>query len=123
MTDLRINQFEIPSQNPETLSQFYRHLFGWDIERVPVPGFDYWHCKTGSGPGINGAITRPLFPQQTVTNYATVPDVDALINKAISLGAKVVVGKAPVPGMGWYTILQDPEGNPLGFWQNDKQAC
>jgi uncharacterized protein len=30
--------------------------------------------------------------------------------------------KAAVPGMGWFAILSDPEGNPFALWQSDKTA-
>ena len=28
----------------------------------------------------------------------------------------------PVPGMGWFAICRDTEGNPFGLWQNDPDA-
>jgi predicted enzyme related to lactoylglutathione lyase len=31
-------------------------------------------------------------------------------------------GKAPVPGMGWFAMLVDPQGNPFALWQSDKNA-
>ena len=30
--------------------------------------------------------------------------------------------KTPVPGMGYFAILSDPQGNPFGLWQTDRQA-
>jgi predicted enzyme related to lactoylglutathione lyase len=28
----------------------------------------------------------------------------------------------PVPGMGWFAQLNDPQGNPFGVWQTDMEA-
>ena len=28
----------------------------------------------------------------------------------------------PVPGMGWFSINKDSEGNEFGLWQNDPDA-
>jgi predicted enzyme related to lactoylglutathione lyase len=28
----------------------------------------------------------------------------------------------PVPGMGWFVICKDTQGNDFGLWQNDPSA-
>jgi len=28
----------------------------------------------------------------------------------------------PVPGMGWFSLCRDTEGNEFGLWQNDTDA-
>ena len=42
--------------------------------------------------------------------------------KAEELGGKVIVPKQPVPGMGWFSQVTDPQGNLLGIWQTDESA-
>jgi predicted enzyme related to lactoylglutathione lyase len=118
----RIVHFEVPADRPEGLAKFYAELLGWKVEKMPAPGFDYWVCRTGEGPGIDGAIMRRMVPQQTVTNYVGVEQMDAILARAQGLGAKVVVPKSPVAGIGWFAVALDPDGNPLGFWQDDKNA-
>jgi predicted enzyme related to lactoylglutathione lyase len=122
MANHRIVHFELPADQPEELVQFYRQLFGWQIQQVPIPGFEYWMCKTGDGPGIDGAITKRLLPQQAIINYVNVDQIEPGVEKARALGGKVIVPKTPVPGVGWFCVALDPEGNPLGFWQDDKSA-
>jgi predicted enzyme related to lactoylglutathione lyase len=122
MASHRVVHFEIPADQPEALVKFYTDLFGWKIHKAPIPGFEYWPCETGDGPGINGAIMKRAAPAQTVCNYVTVEQIDALIDKARSLGATIVVPKSPVAGMGWFAVAIDPQGNPFGFWQNDSAA-
>jgi predicted enzyme related to lactoylglutathione lyase len=118
----RVVHFELPGDEPEKLVQFYSDLLGWKIEKAPTPGFDYWMCKTGEGPGIDGGIMRRLDPKQTLTNYVSVDQIDSSVAKAQALGAIVVVTKKAVVGAGWFSVVIDPQGNPLGFWQEDKGA-
>jgi predicted enzyme related to lactoylglutathione lyase len=122
MASFRPIHFEIPADNPEKLTTFYSELFGWKIQKAPLPGFDYWLCDTGEGPGINGAILKKQHPQQGLINYLTVDNIDALLPKLTNLGGGVIVPRSPVPGMGWFCVAQDPQGNPIGFWQHDKNA-
>jgi predicted enzyme related to lactoylglutathione lyase len=30
--------------------------------------------------------------------------------------------RSPVPGMGWFAMLVDPQGNEFAMWQTDPQA-
>ena len=45
------------------------------------------------------------------------------LKKAVELGAKVTVPKMPVPAMGWFAVLMDPQNNPIGLWQDDTNAA
>jgi predicted enzyme related to lactoylglutathione lyase len=44
------------------------------------------------------------------------------VKQATSLGAKVIRPKSPVPKMGWFAILTDPEMNGFAVWQDDPKA-
>ena len=122
MASNRIVHFEIPADQPEALVKFYQDLFGWQIHKTPTPGIDYWFCQTGDGPGIDGAIMPRMSPQHCLVNYVNVDNMDAMLDKAQKLGAKLIVPKAAVPNMGWYAVALDPQNNPLGFWQSDPGA-
>jgi predicted enzyme related to lactoylglutathione lyase len=50
-----------------------------------------------------------------------VDDVRAATGKATSLGATILKDVTEVPGMGWFSVISDPTGAPLGMWQA-KQA-
>jgi hypothetical protein len=122
MASHRFVHFEIPANDPEGLTKFYSTLFGWKVERASVPGWDYWVCRTGEGPGIDGGIMKRVDPKQTVTNYVSVEAVEPVLADAKALGATVVIPKSPVAGMGWFAVAMDPQGNPFGLWQDDKGA-
>ena len=125
--------FEIPADQPERAAKFYRELFGWDIKHMSSPGgggIEYWTVQTvptgaegrPTGPGVNGGLMRRMMPGQGPVNYIGVANVDQFVKKAERLGAKVVVPKMPVPGMGWFSQLTDTEGNIFALWQPDQAA-
>jgi predicted enzyme related to lactoylglutathione lyase len=120
MANHRFVHFEIPANDPEALTKFYGTLFGWKMEKAPH--MEYWLCRTGEGPGIDGGIMKRIDPKQTVTNYVSVDNIEPVLADAKALGATVVVPKSPVPGMGWFSVALDPQGNPFGMWQDDKSA-
>lgn len=114
----RVVHFEIPASEPQALTEFYSNLFGWTFTKAPVPGHEYWLCDTGSdGPGINGAVMQRQHPQHPWMNYVDVASIDAALEKATTLGAKVALPKTEVPGVGAYAAIMDPQGNLCGLWE------
>jgi predicted enzyme related to lactoylglutathione lyase len=117
MASNRIVHFEIPANEPAKLTKFYSDLFGWKFQKAPMPGPEYWLCDTGSaGPGINGAVMQRQNPQQPWMNYVDVASIDAALDRATKLGAKVALPKTPIPGVGAVAAIIDPQGNVCGLW-------
>ena len=123
--------FEIYADDPGSLAEFYSSLFDWKIESPP--GMDgYMTVKTvdvdAKGKptetnGINGGILkRPDKNAPRVLHYVNVASVDAAVERAQVLGAKLHKNKSPVAGMGFYAVLSDPQGNPFAVWQADASA-
>ena len=131
--DHTIVHFELPADDPERAARFYRELFGWSITRFEGTaggGMEYWMVQTvptdDGGmpirPGVNGGLMRRMFSGQQPVNYVNVESVDEYVRRAEGLGAKVMRGKTPVPGMGWFAQLNDPEGNVFAIWEMDAAA-
>lgn len=131
--DHTIVHFEIPADDPERAAKFYRELFGWTInkwEGSAAGGMEYWMVQTvptdDSGmparPGVNGGLMRRMFPGQPPVNYISVENVNDFVRRAERLGAKMLMDKTPVPGMGWFAQLKDPEGNIFAVWELDPSA-
>ena len=137
--DHTIVHFEIPADDPERAAKFYRELFGWEIQKwggaqegksSSDGGMEYWLVSTvpidekgrPTRAGVNGGLMRRQHPGHTPVNYISVESVDEHAKRAKSLGAEVVVPKTPVPGMGWFVCLKDPEANVFGIWQEDAAA-
>jgi predicted enzyme related to lactoylglutathione lyase len=126
-----LSHFEIYADDPAQLAKFYSSLFDWKVETPP--GMDgYIFVKTvdvdakgrpAETGGINGGIVkRPDKNAPRVVDYINVESVDAAVERAQGLGAKLHKAKSPVEGMGWYAILADPQGNPFAVWQPDAKA-
>jgi uncharacterized protein len=129
-----IVHFEIPAEQPERAAQFYRELFGWDIKQYEgsvAGGMDYWTVRTvptdeqgrPAGSGVNGGLMRRMYPNQPPVNYINVESVDEAVSRAERLGAKILMGKTPVPSMGWFAQLTDTEGNLFAVWETDSSAA
>ena len=122
--------FEIYADDPDTLAEFYKGMFGWTIDSVP--GMDYRFVKTvatdergmPTNPGgINGGLMkRPMPDARFWINYVNVDSVEESAKKAQQMGATINRPKSAVPGMGWFAIVSDPQGNPFGLWQTDPNA-
>lgn len=126
-----VAHFEIYADEPTKLQQFYKNMFEWSFE--PVPGMDYTMVKTvETDPkgtptqtgGINGGLLkRPEgYDGKAWVNYVNVDSVEQAVTRAKTLGASVTKEKSPVPGMGWFAMLIDPQGNPFAVWQSDANA-
>lgn len=133
--DHTVVHFEIPADQPERAAKFYRDLFGWEVSRWEGStdereGFEYWMVRTvptdaegrPTRPGVNGGLMRRMFPGQAPVNYISVDDVEEFTRRAERLGAKIMMSKQPVPAMGWFAQLTDPEGNVFAIWQHDPHA-
>jgi predicted enzyme related to lactoylglutathione lyase len=130
--DHTIVHFEIPADDPERATKFYRELFGWEIQKwASEGGPEYWMVSTvptdGKGmptrPGVNGGLIRRQHPGHPPVNYIGVESVDEYAKKAKRLGAQEIVPKTPVKGMGWFVWLKDTEGNVFAIWQTDEKAA
>ena len=118
-----ICHFEIPADDVNRAKGFYSDLFGWKIEKTPGD-MEYWLIETTEpGKGVCGGLMQRQAPeQQGILNYIDVPSVAEYAAKVEKLGGKVVMPKAPVPGMGYFAVCLDTENNAFGLWENDESA-
>jgi len=125
MVDHTIVHFEIPADDLGKLRKFYSELFGWKIEKMPGP-MDYWAIKTVPvnekgmpiRPGVNGGMMKRQHPEHKPFNYIAVESVDEYTKKIETLGGTVLVPKMEVPGIGWWALALDPEGNQFGILES-----
>jgi predicted enzyme related to lactoylglutathione lyase len=94
------------------LKNFYSSLFSWQFEKGETHG--YWIIKNA---GISGALTQKENPEQISTQFVTVESIEDYINKAKQLGATLVKNKQEI-SEGYYAVLEDPQKNTFGIWQN-----
>ena len=119
----RVVHFEVPINDPDRASAFYRAVFGWHVEQWgPV---DYWNMTTGAepGPGAEGALIPRAEAPDGVMVYVGVDNVDEAIAKVKEAGGTSIGGKLPIPGIGWSARFRDTEGNLIGLFQTDPTAA
>jgi len=96
---------------------FYKKLFDWKLEDVPMGDSTYTMVRVGEGTG-GGLLKQPIpgAPSAWMA-YVLVDDLKAATSKAKSLGAKVMQEEVEVMGAGKFSIIVDPTGAVLGLWE------
>jgi predicted enzyme related to lactoylglutathione lyase len=101
---------------------FYQSLFQWQLNDVEVgPGRTY--TMIGVGEGTGGGMMQapgPNMPSAWLP-YVLVDDIVATTEKAKSLGATVCLDVMEVMDTGSLSIISDPTGAMIGFWQPKKK--
>ena len=115
--------FEVIGKEPETLREYYGSLFDWEFDtNSPVApevseagNYGFVDHNPADGVGIPGGVGGGKDFSSHAVFYVGVPDVEAALQKAESLGGKRVMGPAKNPNgklvVGHFT---DPEGNLMG---------
>ena len=113
--------FEILGKDGGRLRSYYSELFGWQVESyMEGDPMDYGVVSRDGnvgpdGIGIGGGIgTAPDGYDGHVTFYVAVPDVEAALAKAESLGGRRMMGPDRVPNGPEIGQFTDPEGHVVG---------
>jgi uncharacterized protein len=115
--------FEVIGKDPERLRQYFGELFGWEFD-TPSPvarevsepeNYGFLDLiVSDNGTGIRGGVGGgPSYPSHAVF-YVGVPNVEAALQRAETLGGSRVMGPATSPNglvIGHFT---DPEGTLIG---------
>ena len=97
---------------------FYNSLFEWRLQDVDMGGgMTYTMIEVGEGTG--GGMMKQMVPgaPSAWLSYVLVDDIKAATAKAKSLGATVMRDVTEVPDAGWFSVITDPTGAPLGLWK------
>ena len=114
-----IVHFEVIGKDPDKLRGFYSELFGWGFgdpmgpTNYAVTAERYTNPEgIGVGGGVGGV---PEGYDGHVTFYVEVPDVEAALTRADSLGGKRMMGPDQVPGGPMIGLFSDVEGHVIGL--------
>jgi hypothetical protein len=111
--------WELWSENPAKLSSFYQKVFDWNVSEIP--GMDYHLVQTGGEGGINGGIMTPKkgpWPGK-LSFYIDVDDLATYRQRIVAAGGKILVEEQQVPGVGSFSLFEDPDGRVLGMWKQN----
>jgi predicted enzyme related to lactoylglutathione lyase len=111
--------FEVIGKDADKLQSYYGDLFGWQFDAdnpmnygmVPREG-----NVNAEGIGIGGGVGGGMEGYEGhVTFYVEVPDIEAALQKAESLGGKRMMGPDSPPGSQVEIgLFSDPEGHVVG---------
>jgi predicted enzyme related to lactoylglutathione lyase len=111
--------FEVVGRDGAATKSYYAELFGWEINSDNPMNYGLVQREgntTADGVGIGGGIGGgPEGYEGHVTFYVEVPDVEAALAKAESLGGSRVMGPESI--MDDALVLgqfKDPEGHLIG---------
>lgn len=118
----KIVHFEIPVDDADRASAFYRDVLGWQI--LGFGEEPYWLVTAGPDdePGANGALIGRGDIHQHPVLIAGVEAIDDALRRVEEAGGRVVQGKSAVPGVGWSAYMVDSEGNTVGLFESDPNA-
>ena len=113
---------DVGTYDTEKGKAFYMALFGWDKEEVPMgDGMTYTmfsldgETVAALSPMMPGAAEQGIPPAWT--NYITVDDLDAMVDRIKANGGSIAHGPMDVFDSGRMLILQDPTGAFVALWQ------
>ena len=110
--------FEIIGKDGEGLRRYYSDLFEWEIDANNPMDYGIIAREgdtNADGIGIGGGVgTGPEGYGGHVTFYVEVPDVEAALAKAESLGGSRMMGPETVTEGVEIGLFNDPEGHVVG---------
>jgi uncharacterized protein len=110
--------FEVIGTDGEKLQKYYSELFGWEISGDNEMNYGMVAREGNVSPdgvGIGGGIAGgPPGYGGHVTFYVAVPDVEAALQKAESLGGTRIMGPETIMDTIELGHFSDPEGHVIG---------
>jgi predicted enzyme related to lactoylglutathione lyase len=111
---------EYASNDPAATRKFLEKTLGFNFRVVAEMGgygLRTDEVKKGSGTGVR--MMEKGENSGTIA-YHTVGNLDDALRAAQAEGAKVVVPKMEVPGMGWHAIVHAPGDVLVGLYQSSR---
>jgi predicted enzyme related to lactoylglutathione lyase len=115
--------FEVIGKDDEGLRSFYGELFDWKFEDAEPRRYGMVSREENlsqDGVGIGGGVGwgGPESTGGAVTFYVEVPDVEAALAQAESLGGARVMGPERIGDMVELGQFRDPEDNLIGVMRS-----
>jgi uncharacterized protein len=121
----KVVHFEIPADDVDRAKEFYRSIFGWQLQDMPEMNYTIVQTtavneqQMPTEPGaINGGLMRRTDETPSPVLTIDVESIDQALKQVEANGGSVVRPRTEIPGMGAFAYFQDTEGNTLGLWEN-----
>jgi predicted enzyme related to lactoylglutathione lyase len=111
--------FAIHADDVQRCRQFYESVFQWRFEPWGPPDFYLVHTGDDDNPGVQGLLhkrqeSRGVGGPNCFECTIAVVDLDAVSAAIKTHGGRILMEKAPIPGVGVLTKFADTEGNVVG---------
>lgn len=106
--------------DPDSAVEFYRGLFGWELEDVmppDSPGRYFIARIRGESVAAVGSIPEGAPPQAMWNTYIWVDSADETASKARDAGGQVLMEPFDVMTAGRMAVCADPEGAAFCVWE------
>lgn len=120
----RLTHFAINTDDVEGTQAFYGSVFGWTFREYGPPGFLQILDDDGETMGAIQSRRDLIEGTPTLGFECTfgVDDIDAVHDRVIAAGGRILMEKATIPGVGHLLAFQDPGGNPALAMHYDGDA-
>jgi len=98
---------------------FYGGMFEWTFEAFGEGYLMFTTPNKELGGGLMSGQEIPKGGSPCV--YIEVDSIEAYCAKVGDFGGGVFMGKTEIPGMGWFAILTDPDGNCVGIFESARK--
>lgn len=117
---------ELYTTDPAASKKFYCELFDWTAQDLPI-GPDAFYTRFVQGDKlIAGMMDIALIPASDDQKppahwavYVSVDDVDTATARAVAGGGLLLSGVHEIPGMGRWSVMQDPQGAMFRLYKSD----
>jgi len=114
--------FDLVTDDPTALRQFYGSVFGWKFHTVGKPPASYALIEN-AGDNIGGLFyhARPSGASSSARwlSLISVPDPAASVRYVEQHGGKVIAPLATIAGRGTHALFRDPQGAVFGVLKSE----
>lgn len=114
---------ELHTRDVARARDFYAALFDWGVKEDKAGSYTEFQL---GGRSIAGMMAIPEERQEQVPDhwlpYALIDDCDAIVDRAATLGATIVVPSQDVPDVGRFAVFADPGGAHLAVIRLDHRV-
>jgi len=123
----RFAWYALMTTDPKAAQAFYTNLLGWGLQDFNAGANEPYVMWTRSNQPFGGVMRLPEEARKMGAPphwlaYVDVSNVDATVEQAKKLGAKVYVAPTDIPGGGRFAVLADPQGAVFGVVSSAQPA-
>lgn len=113
---------DLTTTDQDAAKAFYRGLFGWEAEDMPVGEGVFYSMMRVDGKDVAAIAPQPEQQREAGApplwnNYVSVQSADATVERAKELGANVHAPAFDVMEAGRMGVIQDPQGAYFMVWE------